>query len=325
MRAPFFSLVALTTLTSRTRGHITENLSWEILELICDSSDNITPEYEEAFRVARDRRFASNPVPRPEEEAERASYDVPAECHMELSEVPFKKHKKNMFVLSMAHVCRTWRTRLIGLKRIWREISFDIETQPASARLATLFLTMVEDDDTSLNIYAGFTFGNRPHPALKFLLPKLREQTHRWENFLYWGRLEPYRSYLDLPAPRLQIFSDNPDLSHLYSGQTTQLFAGHSPILRSLATSALGNWQPATLTRLETLHMWDCNTTASIMSLLSVLRCTPQLEEINIISPNSPLNDCPPDEVVGLLHLRDLKLRNPDFYSIINHLTIPNV
>ena len=280
---------------------------------------------EEAIRVAADGRFAANPIPRPEDEAERASFDIPADCHMERSETPSKKHEKNVFILSMAHVCQTWRTQLIGLKSIWSEIAFDIETSPASVRLATLFLTKIENDNTPLNIYAGFAFGDHPHPALASLLPKLQARTQRWERFLCWGRLEPYLSYLDHPAPKLQTFSDNHDLSTLYSTQTAQLFAGDTPILRSLVTSALGNWQPTTLTRLKTLNVWDCGANISIRSLLNVLRCTPVLEEIIITSPNPPLEDCLLDEVVDLLHLRDLQVRNPDFYSIIEHLVIPNV
>ena len=55
-----------------------------------------------------------------------------------------------------------------------------------------------------------------------------------------------------------------------------------------------------------------------------MLRCAQQLEEINIVSPNPPLLDCPSDEVVDLSHLRFLKVQNPDFYAIIKHLAIPN-
>lgn len=311
-------------LISWARGRITESLSCEILEMICEKFEGVTP--EDVSRENADRFFASHPVPRPEEEADRASFDILPESHMETwSDIPLEKHKRNKLILSMSHVCRSWRVHMIGLKRIWREIAFDIETEPASVHLATFFLAMIENDNIPIQIYARFASGGYPIPILESLLSKLREQTHRWETFLYWGRLGPCYSYLDLPAPLLRKFSDNHDLSHLYSGQTTQFFTGYVPSLRSLVTSALGSWHPATLTRLKTLDLWDCNPGPSIGSLLDFLRRTPQLEEINIVSPNPLVHDCSPAEVVNLLHLKEIKVQNPDFYSIIGHLAIPNV
>lgn len=311
---------------SWTRDRVTKNLPGEILELICDSSDGIIQEDEEVFREMADRYFASHPVPQPEDEAERASINMPSDCHMMAwSDIPLKKHQKNQLILSMSHVCRSWRVRMMGLKRLWREIAFDVETQPASANLAAFFLTVIKDDNIPIRIYTRFPFGDLPDPTVISLLSELRGQTHRWETFLYWGRLGPYRPYLDLPAPELRNFSDNHDLSHLYFGPTTtQLFAGHFPGLRSLVTSALGGWQPATLVQLEALDLWDCNAGFSIGSLLNFLRCTPRLEQISIISPNLPIHDCQSGEVICLPFLKDIKVRNPDFYSIVEHLAIPN-
>ena len=212
----------------------------------------------------------------------------------------------------------------MGSKRIWREIVFDVELEPASVRLATLFLTVVEDSEVPLHIYARFSSGNLPNPTLDFLLAKLRQHTHRWERFLYWGRLGLYRLYLDLPAPRLQYFSDDHDPSHLHLDNTL-FFSGQVPILRSLVTSALRSWQPKSMTNLQTLNLWDCATRLSIKSLLGVLCCTPQLREINIVSPALPILDWPSGEVVDLLHLENLKVYNPGFCKIIGCLTIPNV
>ena len=322
-------LPAPVTLTLWTRGNITERLPWEVLESICDHCEEMIPEAEETAKEESDRHFASNPVPLPAHEADLATFGWPSDCHG-WPDLPLIKHEKNRFVLSMTHICRSWRLRLIGLKRLWREIVFSADPKPTGIQLASFFLTRVADnddnnnDDISLHIYAGLPFSDVLDPATGALLSKLREKTHRWERFFYWGRLGPYRSYLDLPAPRLRYFSDHNDLCHLYFGQTTQLFAGHTPILKSLVTSALGNWQPASLINLQTFDLWDCAPRLSMESVLSVLRYTPQLEEINIVSPNPPLIDCPPDEVIDLPHLKNLKLQNPDFYAIIRHFAIPN-
>ena len=309
-------------LTLLARGHVTQRLPWEILELICDHSEPMPD--EEIVKEAQDRHFACNPVPRPEYEADLATIDMPSDCH-HWPEVPLKKHHRNRFILSMTHICRHWRIQLIGLRRLWREIAFSADTTQIGIRLATLFLAKVADDDIPLHIYAGLPFGDLLDPTIGVLLSKLRDQTHRWEIFLYWGRLGPYRSYLDHPAPRLRHFSNHHDLCHLYFSQTTQLFAGYTPILQSLTTSALRDWKPGNLANLRVLDLWDCTPRLSIRSLLDVLCYTAQLEEINIISPNSPLLDCPLEEVVNLPHLKSLKVQNPDFYAIIEHFTVPNV
>ena len=51
----------------------------------------------------------------------------------------------------------------------------------------------------------------------------------------------------------------------------------------------------------------------------------PRLEEMIIVSPNPPLHDCPSGEVVSLPDLKVLKVKNPDFYTIIGLLSVPNV
>jgi len=315
-------------LTLGTRGHIhiPENLPWEILELICENSEDIALEDEEVIQATGERGFDLHPIPPPEDGAAPATRNISSNCLGLRSKYPLQKHRKNKVILSMSQVCQSWRTRLKGLKRIWRDISFDVEFEPASVRLATLFLAVVEDSEVPLHIYAGFSSNNLPNPTLEFLLSELREHTHRWERFLYWGRLGLYRSYLNLPAPRLQDFSDNhSDPPRPYPGGTAPFFSGRVPILRSLIISTLGSWQPAGLTNLQTLDLWDRTTRLSVKSLLSVLRCTPRVEEIRVISPVPPIRDWTSGEVVSLLHLKDLRVCNPDLRAIIEYLAVPNV
>lgn len=310
-------------LISWANRNIAVHIPWEILESICDQYEEIDLENEETSKEVSDTYFASHPVPEPEYEAALAEFDIQSECHV-WPTIPAAKHEKNLFVFLMTHVCRSWRLRLVGLKRLWRDIAFSADMRRTGVQLSNLFLTRV-GVDTPLHIYAGLPFGDVLDPAIGALLGRLRQETHRWERFFYSGRLGPYRSYLDLPAPSLRHFSDSKDLCHIYSNQTNQLFAGHTPLLQFLVTSALKDWQPTTLTGLRTLDLWDCAPKLSIELLLSVLRCTQQLEEINIVSPNPPLLDCPPDEVVNLPRLKNLKVQNPDFYTIIGHFDIPNV
>jgi len=312
------------TLTSCTRECVAANLPWEILESICNSSDDIDPEYEEVTRQVADRHFGSHPVPQPEYEADLATLDIPSESNV-WTDIPLKKLQKNKSTFSMSHVCQSWRANLVDSKRLWRDIAFSADTSSTGVQLAMLFFAKVENDNIPLRIYAGLPFGDHPDPTIVTLLLKLRQQTHRWEMFVYSGRLNPYRHYLDLPAQSLQYFSDNHDLSDIYLTQTSQLFAGHTPILRSLITSSLRSWQPAAFPNLRVFDLWDCDAGLSIGSLLTVLRSTPQLEEMVIVSPNPPLYNCPPGEVVSLPHLKVLKVKNPDFYAIVGLLSVPNI
>ena len=317
-------LVSALILILWTRGNIAESLPWEILDSICNSSDDIDTEYEELVRQAADQNFGSHPVPQPEFEADLASADMASDSYAWTS-ISLQKLQKNKLVLSMSHVCRNWRGNLISSKRLWRDIAFSADVTVTGVSLATLFLAKVEGDDIPLRIYAGLPLGNLPDPTIVALLSKLCQQTHRWEVFACSGRLNPYRPYLDLPAPRLRHFSDNHDLSHLYHGQTHQLFAGHTPMLQSLVTSSPQSWHPTMLTNLRVLDFWDCNAGLSIRSLLGILHCASRLEEINIVSPNPPLHDCPPGKVAYLPYLKKLKVKNPDFYTIVGFLSTSNV
>ena len=243
-------LVLALILTSWARECVATNLPWEILESVCNSSDDLDPEYEEVSRQVADRYFGSHPVPQPEYEADLATVGIPSDSNV-WTDVPLKKLERNKFIFSMSHVCQSWRANLIGSKRLWRDIAFTADASSTGVQLATLFLARVENDDIPLHIYAGLPFEDHPDPTVVALLSKLRQQTHRWEIFVHSGRLNPYRHYLDLPAPRLQYFLDNHDLSHLYLAQTSQLFAGHAPVLRSLVTSSLRSWHPATFLNLR--------------------------------------------------------------------------
>jgi hypothetical protein len=296
--------------------------------LICDNSDFVPPEEEAMTREVSDALFSSYPVPLPEQEATRAALGVPQDCTSTATvafNVPLQKHRKNQTALAMSQVCRNWRQRLVCLKRLWRVIAFDTNSEPASVRLATLFFSRIEYDDVLVHVYAGFSLDNLVDPAVASLLSSLRDRADRWERFLYWGRLGQYRRYLDVPAPRLRWFSDNRDISHLYYGRKCQLFAGHTPTLQCLVTSTLGGWTPAALTNLNTLHLRVCDASLTVEVLLNVLRSTLRLEEFKLASPTALPHGCTACETVDLHHLRSIRLFNPHFRTILAHLRIPNV
>lgn len=310
------------------RNHLLESLPGDILELICDNTDPAVPEEEAMEQEVSDALFSSFHVPLPEQEASRAARGVPQECTVRTTttlSVPLLKHRTNQAILAMSQVCRSWRRRLICLKRLWRVIAFDANSEPASVQLAMLFLTRIKDDDILVHVYAGFPLNNLVDPAITALLLNLRERTVWWERFIYWGRLGKYRRFLDLPAPKLREFSDNRDLSHLYYGCGRPLFAGHTPMLRSLVTSTLGEWTSEAFSNLRTLHLRVCDTNLPIKSLLNVLRRASQLVELKFASPTIPPHDCTACEPVNLPHMKSVRVFNPGFHMILTHLVVPNV
>lgn len=318
------------------RSYVLESFPGEILELICDSTEDVVLEEATMAQEVSDELFSSYPAPLPEQEAGRAALGVPQECTTgtNVPNIPLLKHRKNQFVLTMTQVCRGWRLRL---KHLWRIIAFDADSEPASVHLAMLFLSKIKDnrgieDDHGIEdgrglvqVYAGLPLNDLVDPAVAALLSNLRDRTNRLERFIYWGRLGQYRRYLDLPAPRLRWFSDNRDISHLYSGQKCRLFAGHTPMLRYLVTSTPEQWNSAALINLSTLHLRVCDASLSIKSLLNALRCTPQLVEFKLASPTTFPHDCPACKPVDLPHMRSIRLFNPDLHTILSHLVIPNV
>ena len=311
-------------LTLWASGLITERLPWEVLEAICDQHEEEILERDENIKLASDRHFASNPTPEPQYEEGLASIDMPSDCHP-WPGIPLAVRQRNLFILHMTHICRSWRFRLVGVKRLWRNIAFHADVKPVGLRLARFFFDRVAGDVIGLHIYAGLPFGDVLDPAIGAFLGRLVQKINRWEKFFYSGRLGPYRFILDRAAPRLLDFSDSHDLCHIYLPPITQLFAGSTGKLQSLTTSRFGDWLSMDLTGLRTLDLWDCAPGFSIRLLLDALRGAQQIEEISVVSPNPPLLDCPPDETIDLPCLKSLKIRNPDFYAIIKHFVIPNV
>jgi hypothetical protein len=309
-------------LISRLRGRITERIPVEILHLICEASEDVASVVgpcEE--REDLDETLATFGHLLPNEEA-RTPLGLLWEAYSAFPTVALRIFSKNRTLWAMSHVCRTWRARLTHSKGLWRDIAFDV-TEPGSIRLARDFLDMVKDSTVPLRIYAGL--GRSVDPNVSRLLQDLRTCTDRWEVFEYQGRLKYYRQYLDLEARRLRSFSDRHDFSSAITPQ--YIFAGQAPALRSLSTSTIGDWTPATLSNLTELNISYRQRGAafSLKSLVDVLRATPNLEALRLASPKPLTLDCAADEVVDLPRLELLRFNNTNIYALFAHLRLPGV
>ena len=134
--------------------------------------------------------------------------------------VALRKHRKNLNVLSLSQVCKTWRFRMINNVVLWRDIAFDI-SDVRSVEVARLFLKAIEVlEDIRFCVYAGF--GTSVDSGITDLLARLRPLTNRIMRFQYTGKVEGYLQHLDLPAPNLCHFVGRID-PILFSGQTNAL------------------------------------------------------------------------------------------------------
>lgn len=236
--------------------------------------------------------------------------------------IALEKYLKNRDIHAVSQVCKSWRSHAGAFMCLWRDIAFDI-TEPKSIRFASSFLSLVEDQDVLLRIYAGFGDSDHPDPVLAGLLGDLRHTTHRWLVFEYQGAIEEYRSYFDLPAPNLRYFSDHGDSFP----NTRPPFAGHVPSLRYLFASSTNGWDSTVLSNLTEFYFdrSTCGPSPSLGSLLDLFRNTPGLETLRLECLGSFIHDCTADANVSLPRLRALRSHNTDFDALIEHISIPNV
>ena len=90
----------------------------------------------------------------------------------ETGNTTWRKHQKNLNVLSLSQVCRTWRSHITNNTLLWRDIAFDV-SEAQSIRTAGLFLRMIEKLDLQFRVYARF--GEAVDLGITDLLIKLRQ------------------------------------------------------------------------------------------------------------------------------------------------------
>lgn len=256
------------------------------------------------------------------EELEPTSWEEAQQESSPPLSVALRKYLKNRDIRAVSHVCKNWRSHTAAFMCLWRDIAFDV-AEPKSIRLAANFLSLVEDQDVLLRIYAGFGHSDLPDADLGNLFSDLRRSTDRWVVFEYQGALGEYHSYLDLPAPNLRHFSDHGDPSQ----NTRQLFGGCTPLLRYLFASSTKGWGSTILSNLTEFRFGQpaCGPSPSLSSLLNLFRNTPRLEILRLEWLEPFIHDCAADTTVFLPHLRTLHVYNTDFDTLAEHITTPNI
>ena len=141
------------------------------------------------------------------------------------------KHKKNLDIIALSTVCKSWHQHITGSKILFRDIAFDISCEE-SIVTAGVFLKVLEGTQIPVNVYAHLG-ENTSDPMIMKLLALLRPHIEHMVRFNYCGNMNAYRSYFNIPAPNLLYFSDCFDM---YPGRGPPLFCGQTPRLRALTT-----------------------------------------------------------------------------------------
>lgn len=278
--------------------------------------------------IPRIRGWIANAIPADiiQNICEELERELQEEAWPGLSSTPsiaLQKHSKNRDIRAISHVCKSWRFHTTTLMCLWRDIAFDV-AEPETIRLAANFLSLVEGQDVSLRIYAGFGHSDLPGPdGLGNLLSGLRRNTHQWAVFECQGALGRYHSYFDLPAPNLRYFSDHGQSSW----DVSQPFHGCTPSLRYLLTSSTTRWGSIPLSNLTEFHFEQptCGPSPSLKSLLDFLQNALGLETLRLKWLGSFIHDCAADATVSLLRLHAIQVHNTDFEALTEHIFIPNV
>jgi len=188
-----------------------------------------------------------------------------------------RKHRKNLNILSMMGVCRSWNDQIRGLNGLFADIAFDT-TNSITISTAAKFLQTVETQSNDLRVYARCITWDGSQ-AQKAFFSHLRLQSWRFVCFEVEYTSPSFIAYFNLSAPGLLRLVHTSPLPE-------RLFASSFTNLRILDASVKKNfpWPTATFDNLVTLRLKNSNSTrrfcpTSLFDLIGHAHC---LEELRL-------------------------------------------
>lgn len=189
-----------------------------------------------------------------------------------------RKHRKNLNILSMMGVCRSWNDRIGELSGLFTDIAFDTSDR-ITISTAARFLETVETQSNNLRIYARCLVWGSDQATSEAFLSRLRLQSWRFVYFEAEHMTAPFVAYFNLPVPRLLRLSHAAVLSE-------RLFSSSFTNLRVLDASVKKHfpWPTATLSNLVTLRLENFNSTRTFcaVSLFDLIGRAYKLEELQM-------------------------------------------
>ena len=226
----------------------------------------------------------------------------------------------NRPLITMTHVCRSWRNTLIATPSLWTQIDFSTsEFQQAEGFLG-------RSRKQLLDVYQFFESEDDVEPFLSATLGNISR--------LRWLKIESCFPYFERVL--IQLRRKAPELKHLIIGNKpimadremtlpSTIFKGQLPKLTSLSLhnirTNLCDFNLPSLTR----FIFITATKTSVLDLTSSLKGCPSLEFVQLNLDYMPqLPTPPPRKRVQLAALKELKLNETACTSgLLDHLILP--
>ena len=225
----------------------------------------------------------------------------------------------NRPLLTMTHVCRSWRNVLLSIPGLWTQIDFSL----FESKQARSFLDRSRGDP--LDIYQFLETEDDKEPFLSTTL-----------NIRHLRRLEISSFHQDLERVLTRFTISAPELKHLEivndSGTTDRgmefhgaIFEGHLPKLHTLSLHHLHTDFRGFIFPSLTRPNFSTETRTSVLDLTSLFERCPLLEFIQIRLFYAPhLPTAPPHKRVRLAALKELRLdQTASTSGLLDHLTLP--
>ena len=232
----------------------------------------------------------------------------------------YEKFPMNKPLITMTHVCRSWRNLLLSTPSLWTQIDFST----SKSKQAEGFLG--RSGGQFLDIFHFFGSEDTTEPFLSTTLRNLY-RLRRLEIGSLIHRLERVLVRLTGPAPELkhlEIMND-PNVTEMDVKLPSTIFEGQLPKLTSLSLHYLRTDLRAFNFPSLTRFSFTTGTTISIRNLTSFFERCPLLEFIQIClsyQPNPPTP--PPRKRVRLVVLKELRFdQTASASGLLDHLILP--
>ena len=232
----------------------------------------------------------------------------------------------NKSLITMTHVCRSWRSALLSTPDLWTQLDFSV----SESKQAECFLA--RSGNQLLDVYQSVDTADNINP----FLPVTLRNTHRLRRLdiaCYHEHVEDILAQLTKPAPELKhlTIANDPRFREDVGFRVgdaklpNTIFGGQFPKLATLSLKSvymdLHNLNLPSLTGFSFRTAVD----VPVQDLTFFFRRCPSLEFINFhLSGSSRPPIAPPRNRVCLAALKELRLGHlPCTSGLINHLILP--
>ena len=227
----------------------------------------------------------------------------------------YRARMRNLLRLSL--VCKEWRSVVLGDGTLWTTVP--VCTSRADCQeFTTTVLRRSKHAMLDVSMVCGDDIGS-PHEAI---FSEVSQNFGRIKS-LHFATTSPRTLHnLSVPAQKLETLSI---FTAEEPAELGLLFGGNLPALRSLALVGLPSWPLGLFSNLKELYLAlpSSYPAVRVSSLIDVMSRSPGLEQIEMSSFLSMVNDSPPSSHVRLPNLQRFTMRDCDSATLLSHTIAP--